>query len=155
MTSPFDAPAGRPQRFALRASAVSYVVLAAFVASAAASAYLFWAPRAGAAAGACVSAVTAALLAVCAARACARRLPAELRIDAFGEIAAFGRTGRLLARGRVTGHAHWSSLLLVLSVGGQGARRARPLLIPADALDAASFSALSVLAKTAGAAGRA
>ena len=38
---------------------------------------------------------------------------------------------------------------------GQGARRARPLLIPADALDAASFSALSVLAKTAGAAGRA
>ncbi|KAB1595381.1 hypothetical protein C5O75_005160 [Burkholderia cepacia] len=154
MTSPFDAPAGRPQRFALRASAVSYVVLAAFVASAAASAYLFWAPRAGAAAGACVSAVTAALLAVCAARACARRLPAELRIDAFGEVAAFGRTGRLLARGRVTGHAHWSSLLLVLSVG-QGARRARPLLIPADALDAASFSALSVLAKTAGAAGRA
>ena len=96
--------------------------------------------------------MTAALLAVCAARACARRLPAELQIDAFGEVAAFGRTGRLLARGRVTGHAHWSSLLLVLSVG-QGARRGRPLLIPADALDAASFSALSVLARTAGAAG--
>lgn len=129
---------------------MSYFVLAVFVASATASAYLFWAPRAGAAAGA---GVTAALLAVCAARACGRRLPAELQIDAFGEVAAFGRTGRLLARGRVTGHAHWSSLLLVLSVG-QGARRARPLLIPADALDAASFSALSVLARTAGAAGR-
>ncbi|CAB5098463.1 hypothetical protein IST4116A_01474 [Burkholderia cenocepacia] len=135
---------------------MSYLVLAAFVASAAASAYLFCAPRAGAVAGAGagVSAATAALLAVWAARACARRLPAELRIDAFGEIAAFGRTGRLLARGRVTGHAHWSSLLLVLSIG-QGARRARPLLIPADALDAASFSALSVLARTAGAAGQA
>ncbi len=92
-------------------------MLAAFVASAAASAYLFWAPRAGAAVGAGVSAATAALLAVWAARACARRL-------------------------------------LVLSVG-QGARRARPLLIPADALDAASFSALSVLARSAGAAGRA
>lgn len=132
---------------------MSYLVLAAFVAAAAASVFLFWAPRAGAAAGACVAALTAALLAVCAARACARRLPAEVRIDAFGEVAAFGRTGRLLARGRVTGHAHWSSLLLVLSVG-QGARRARPLLIPADTLDASAFSALSVLARTAGAAGR-
>jgi hypothetical protein len=127
---------------------MSYVVLVAFVAAAAAAAYLFAAPRTGIAVGACVSAATAALLAVCAGRTCGRRLPAELRIDAFGEIAAFGRTGRLLARGRVTGHAHWSSLLLVLSVG-QGARRARPLLIPADALDAASFSALSVLARTA------
>jgi hypothetical protein len=43
--------------------------------------------------------------------------------------------------------------LLVLSVG-RGAR-ARPLLIPADALDAASFSALSVLARTARTTGRA
>ncbi|MBF5011196.1 hypothetical protein [Burkholderia pseudomultivorans] len=154
MTSPFDAPAGRPQCFALRASAVSYLVLAVFVAAAAVSVHLFCAPRAGALAGACVAAATAALLAMGAARACARRLPAELRIDAFGEVAAFGRTGRLLARGRVTGHAHWSSLLLVLTVG-QGARRARPLLIPADALDAASFSALAVLARTAGRAGRA
>ncbi|HDR9257865.1 TPA: hypothetical protein QDB21_003828 [Burkholderia vietnamiensis] len=154
MTSPFDAPAGRPQRFALRASAVSYVVLAAFVAACAASVYLFWAPRAGAAAGAGMAAATAALLTSCAMRAFAHRLPAELRVDAFGEIAAFSRGGRLLARGRVTGHAHWSSLLLVLSVG-QGARRARPLLIPADALDAASFSALSVLARTARTTGRA
>ncbi|WP_010091834.1 hypothetical protein, partial [Burkholderia ubonensis] len=94
---------------------------------------------------------TAALLAFGVARACARRLPAEVRIDALGEVAAFGRAGQLLARGRVTGYAHWSSLLLVLSVG-QGGRRARPLLIPADALDAPSFSALSVLARTATAA---
>ncbi|MBU9227451.1 hypothetical protein KTD22_12505 [Burkholderia multivorans] len=154
MTSPFDAPAGRPQRFSLRASAVSYVVLAAFVAAAAASVYLFCAPRAGIVTGACVAAATAALLAIGAVRACARRLPHELQIDAFGEVAAFGRGGRLLARGRVTGHAHWSSLLLVLTVG-QGARRARPLLIPADALDGASFSALAVLARSAGRAARA
>ncbi|OXH86743.1 hypothetical protein CA830_25065, partial [Burkholderia multivorans] len=63
MTSPFDAPAGRPQRFSLRASAVSYVVLAGFVAVAAASAYLFCAPRAGIVTGACAAAATAALLA--------------------------------------------------------------------------------------------
>lgn len=133
---------------------MSYVVLAAFVAAAAASAYLFCAPRAGIVTGACVAAATAALLAIGSVRACARRLPHELQIDAFGEVAAFGRGGRLLARGRVTGHAHWSSLLLVLSVG-QGARRARPLLIPADALDGASFSALAVLARSAGRAARA
>ena len=74
-----------------------------------------------------------------------------MQIDAFGEVAAFGRTGRLLARGRVA-EAHWSNLL-VLSVG-RAPGGFRPLLIPADALDAASFSALSVLARTAGAAGR-
>ncbi|RQS73025.1 hypothetical protein DID96_09220 [Burkholderia sp. Bp8963] len=160
MTSPFVNPAGCPQRITLRASAVSYLVLAVFVASAACAVHLFLAPRAGVAAGAAGAIAVAVLLAYGAARACARRLPAELRIDALGEVAAFGRTGRLLARGRVTGHAHWSSLLLVLSVGPDGSkgpngRWARTLLIPADALDAASFSALSVLARTAGAAGRA
>ncbi|KVS39793.1 hypothetical protein WK43_17010 [Burkholderia ubonensis] len=151
MTNPVGITAGCPQRFALRASAVLYVVLAVFIAAAAVAVRLFVAPRAGVAAGAGALAVTAALLAFGAARACARRLPAVVQVDALGEVAAFGRAGQLLARGRVTGYAHWSSLLLVLSVG-QGGRRARPLLIPADALDAPSFSALSVLARTATAA---
>ncbi|WP_432207606.1 hypothetical protein [Burkholderia stagnalis] len=127
-------------------------MLAVFVAAAAGAVHLFLAPRTGAAAAAGGAVATALLLAACAARACARRLPAELQVDALGEVAAFGRAGQLLARGRVTGHAHWASLLLVLSVGPDG-RRARPLLIPVDALDAASFRALSVLARTAGAAG--
>lgn len=127
-------------------------MLAMFVAAAAGAVHLFLAPRAGVAAATGGAVAAALLLAAGAARACARRLPAELRVDALGEVAAFGRTGQLLARGRVTGHAHWGSLLLVLSVGPDG-RRARPLLIPADALDAASFRVLSVLARTAGAAG--
>ncbi|MGU7779496.1 hypothetical protein [Burkholderia sp. PU8-34] len=151
MTSPFVNSAECPQRIMLRASAVSYVMLAVFVASAACAVHLFLAPRSGFAAGAGGAIAVAVLLAFGAVRACARRLPAELRIDALGEIAAFGRSGQLLARGRVTGYAHWSSLLLVLSVGPD-ARPARALLIPADAVDAASFSALSVLARTSGAA---
>ncbi|KVX19954.1 hypothetical protein WL03_08215 [Burkholderia ubonensis] len=153
MTNPVGITAGCPQRFALRASAVLYVALAVFIAAAAVAVHLFVAPRAGVAAGAGAGAlaVTAALLAFGVARTCARRLPAEVQVDALGEVAAFGRAGQLLARGRVTGYAHWSSLLLVLSVG-QGGRRARPLLIPADALDAPAFSALSVLARTATAA---
>ncbi|KVN54262.1 hypothetical protein WT14_30325 [Burkholderia stagnalis] len=151
MTNPVEIAAGCQRRFALRASAALSVMLAVFVAAAAGAVHLFLAPRTGAAAAAIGATATALLLAACAVRACARRLPAELRVDALGEVAAFGRTGQLLARGRVAGHAHWASLLLVLSVGPDG-RRGRPLLIPADALDAASFRALSVLARTAGAA---
>ena len=45
-------------------------------------------------------------------------------------------------------------LLLVLSIGQDG-QRGRPLLIPADALDAPSFRALSVMARSAGASGAA
>ncbi|MXN78510.1 hypothetical protein GR157_27735 [Burkholderia sp. 4701] len=151
MTDPVEIAAGCQRRFTLRASAALYVMLAVFVAAAAGAVHLFLAPRTGVAAAAGGAVAAALLLAAAAARASARRMPAELRVDVLGEVAAFGRTGRLLARGRVTGHAHWASLLLVLSVGPDG-RRARPLLIPADALDAASFRALSVLARTAGAA---
>jgi hypothetical protein len=152
LTSPLDASAERTQRITLRASAVFRTALAVCIGAAACAVALFVAPRAGVAAGAGAAAVTAALLAVAAARSGAARMPAELRVDAFGQIAAYGRAGRLLARGGVTGCVHWSSLLLVLSVGPRG-RRAAPLLIPADALDAASFRALSVLGR--GARGRA
>jgi hypothetical protein len=149
--SPLDVAAAGMQRMTLRASAALCLSLAVFVLAAACAVHLFLAPRAGLAAGVCGAAATAALLAVCALRACARRLPAAICVEASGQVAAFGRAGQLLARGSVTGCAHWSGLLLVLSVGQEG-RRPRSLLIPADALDASSFRALSVLARSARAA---
>ncbi|WP_179402537.1 protein YgfX [Burkholderia guangdongensis] len=146
MTSPLDVAAARTQRFTLRASAALCLALAVFVVAAACAVHLFVAPRAGVVPGAGGAIAAALLLAAAASRACARRMPAELRVDASGQIAAFGRAGRMLAHGGVTGCVHWSSLLLVLSVGARGRRPVR-LLIPADALDAAAFRALSVLAR--------
>lgn len=83
------------------------------------------------------------------ARAVWRRHPAELRIDArTGGLAAFDRTGSLMAEGRIAGCTQWSDLLLVLEVRSR-AGRAVSLLIPADALDASAFRVLSVLGRRA------
>ena len=138
----------------LRISAALCMSLAIFVLAGGSAVHLFLAPRAGLAAGMCGAGAATAVLAIAALRACARRLPAALHIEASGQVAAFGRAGQLLARGRVKGFAHWSGLLLVLSIGQDG-QRGRPLLIPADALDAPSFRALSVMARSAGADGAA
>ncbi len=70
-------------------------------------------------------------------------------IDAgAGVLAAFDRDGRRLARGQIAGCTQWSDLLVVLRVQGRG-RRVTPLVIPADAVDAAVFRALCVLGRRA------
>ncbi|MBK3339471.1 hypothetical protein GA845_32395, partial [Burkholderia pseudomallei] len=81
--------------------------------------------------------------------ACVRHQPAALLIDAgAGVLAAFDRDGRRLARGQIAGCTQWSDLLVVLRVQGRG-RRVTPLVIPADAVDAAVFRALCVLGRRA------
>ncbi|MDV2202422.1 hypothetical protein, partial [Burkholderia pseudomallei] len=93
--------------------------------------------------------LAAALVALRARAACVRHQPAALLIDAgAGVLAAFDRDGRRLARGQIAGCTQWSDLLVVLRVQGRG-RRVTPLVIPADAVDAAVFRALCVLGRRA------
>jgi hypothetical protein len=131
----------------LRASAALCMVLAVFVCAAAYAVYAFVEPRAATFAGLAGGIAAAAALAACARRAYVRRVPAGLRVDAGGtRVTAFGRRGETLADGQVLACTHWSDLLLVLMVGRRG-ERAVPLVIPADALDAAAFRALSVVGR--------
>ncbi|SIT47583.1 conserved exported hypothetical protein [Paraburkholderia ribeironis] len=88
----------------------------------------------------------AALLALCALRH-ERSQPLALRIGA-GELSVWGRTGTLVAQGRIVGCSQWSDRLLVLALRpAEG--RARTLLLAADALPRSAFRALSVLGRRA------
>jgi len=134
----------------LRASAALCMAISVFVCAAVCAVDAFLEPRAGSVAGIAGAALAAAALAASGRRAYARRVPAVLRVDAGGSrVTAFGRRGETLADGTLAGCAHWSDLLLVLAVR-RGRWRSVPLVIPADALDAAAFRALSVAARTAG-----
>ncbi len=74
--------------------------------------------------------------------------PDDATLRSAGVLAAFDRDGRRLARGQIAGCTQWSDLLVVLRVQGRG-RRVTPLVIPADAVDAAVFRALCVLGRRA------
>ncbi len=90
------------------------------------------------------AALLVAWLLTIAAAVCVRRQPVAICFDEnVGWIAAFDRAGRFLAEGRITGCTQWSNVLLVLEVTASN-RRARMLLVPADALDLEPFRTLSV-----------
>ncbi|MBF3418504.1 hypothetical protein ISF41_19285 [Burkholderia pseudomallei] len=145
MTEPFHAASAGTQHVVLRASACLRVACALFVPAVGAALYACAAPLVGGGGAAAL----AALVALRARAACVRHQPAALLIDAgAGVLAAFDRDGRRLARGQIAGCTQWSDLLVVLRVQGRG-RRVTPLVIPADAVDAAVFRALCVLGRRA------
>ncbi|AHI73788.1 hypothetical protein [Burkholderia thailandensis] len=149
MTEPFHAMSAGAQHVVLRASARLRAACALFVPVAGAAVYTCAEPLFGGGGAAMLAWLAAALVALRARAACGQRQPAALRIDAgAGVLAAFDRDGRLLARGRIAGCTQWSDLLVVLAVQGRG-RRATPLVIPADAVDAPVFRALCVLGRRA------
>ncbi|WP_063533388.1 protein YgfX [Burkholderia sp. MSMB1589WGS] len=149
MTEPFHAASAGAQHIVLRASACLRTACALFVAAAGAAVYACAAPLVGSGGAAALAGLIAALVALRARAARERCQPAALQIDAgAGVLAAFDRDGRLLARGQIAGCTQWSDLLVVLTVQGRG-RRATPLVIPADAVDAPVFRALCVLGRRA------
>ncbi|KVK77848.1 MULTISPECIES: hypothetical protein [Burkholderia] len=149
MTEPFHAASAGAQHVVLRASACLRAACALFVPVVGAAVHAGAAPLVGNGGAAALAVLFAALVALRARAACERRQPAALRIDAgAGVLAAFDRGGRLLARGRIAGCTQWSDLLVVLTVQGRG-RRATPLVIPVDAVDAPVFRALCVLGRRA------
>ncbi|MEX3612631.1 MAG: RNA polymerase subunit sigma [Burkholderia gladioli] len=142
----------------LRASATLRVVLAAFVAlcAAAGGAALQLADGqfAGKIGAVFVGLLTDASLAAVARETCARRIPAALRIEpATGMLAAYDHAGRCVAHGAVVRCMHWADRLLVLAIARERGAPV-PLLVPADAVDAVAFRALSVLGRRAVRAGR-
>lgn len=72
-----------------------------------------------------------------------RGQPALLELTAEG-IAGYDSAGRTLLQGRIVGAAQWTERLLVLAVAGADGRRPKPLVVAADALDAAAFRELAV-----------
>lgn len=120
---------------------------AAFAAGSAVAGVLPW--LGGYAAGALGCVLLAGLTA--AARRHARAMPAELRLSAGGDwLAAYDRTARPLAAGRIAACVQWSDLLLALRLDGHraGRRVARhSVLVMADALPAADFRRLCASAR--------
>jgi hypothetical protein len=74
-----------------------------------------------------------------------RTQPAALRIGPHG-VSVWGRSGVLLAQGRVAGCSQWSGRLLVLAVAPEQGRL-RTLLLAADAVPASTFRELAVLGR--------
>ncbi|MBI0325908.1 RNA polymerase subunit sigma [Burkholderia plantarii] len=153
MTDPFLPFSAGTQPVALRASATLRVALAAFVVLCAT------AVAAGAAAlpgrfmdqtgATLVGMLSGAYLASVARRTSASRVPAALRIEAgSGALAVFDRGGRRVAFGPVVGCTQWADRLLVLAVARERGRPV-PFVVPADALDARAFRALSVYGRQA------
>ncbi|MFM0628882.1 hypothetical protein [Paraburkholderia xenovorans] len=85
-----------------------------------------------------------AWLALCALRY-ERARPDALKIGPDG-LSVWGRTGALLAQGRVAGCSQWSGRLLILALMPQRGR-SRTLLLVADALPAPIFRQLAVLGR--------
>ncbi|QRM22042.1 hypothetical protein JQX71_14515 [Burkholderia pseudomallei] len=149
MTEPFHAASAGAQHVVLRASACLRVACALFVPAVGAALYACAAPLVGGGGGGGTRGARRGVVALRARAACVRHQPAALLIDAgAGVLAAFDRDGRRLARGQIAGCTQWSDLLVVLRVQGRG-RRVTPLVIPADAVDAAVFRALCVLGRRA------
>nr|WP_121319009.1 protein YgfX [Paraburkholderia sp. RAU2J] len=87
-----------------------------------------------------------ALLTLCAIRH-ARAQPVALRI-APDALSVWGRSGTLLAHGRIAGCSQWSGRLLVLTLKPEEGRTST-LLLAADSLPAPVFRELSVLGRRA------
>jgi hypothetical protein len=117
------------------------VALAAFVLTASGAVYSWAASWLGPWQAVPLTLVACALLALCSVRH-DRAQPVALRLGREG-ITAWGRTGAMLAEGRIEGCAHWSDRLLVLTLIRDEGRR-QTLLLPADILPAAVFRDLAV-----------
>ncbi|ABE31869.1 hypothetical protein DR64_3240 [Paraburkholderia xenovorans LB400] len=74
-----------------------------------------------------------------------RAQPVALKIGPDG-LSAWGRTGALLAQGRIAGCSQWSGRLLILALMPERGR-SRTLLLAADALPAPIFRELAVLGR--------
>ncbi|WP_322788907.1 protein YgfX [Paraburkholderia rhynchosiae] len=134
-------PDGAPQRIALRRSIAMRAALAVFALTASWAVYSCVASWLGAWQAVPLTLAALALLALCSVRHDQTR-PVALKIGREG-IAAWGRTGVLSVQGRITGCAHWSDRLLVLTVTPDEGRR-QALLVPADAVPPAVFRELAV-----------
>jgi hypothetical protein len=130
---------------ALRRSVAVRAATLAFSLVAALAVHCVVVPRGGDAAAAALAAASFGALAL-AALACERRQPAALCLEPDG-IAAYGRTGGILLRGRITGCAQWADRLLLIAVMPHDGARAAPLVVAADALPAEAFRELAVRAR--------
>ncbi|KAF1030364.1 MAG: hypothetical protein GAK40_00021 [Burkholderia plantarii] len=125
------------------------VAMAAFVALCAAAVGAAVAQHVDAVGAIFVGMLTAAGLWAAARHAQAGRVPAALRIDAGAQVlAAFDRSGACVVQGPVVSWAQWADRLLVLAVAVPRGRPV-PLVVPADALEADAFRALSAFARRA------
>ena len=132
---------GAPQHIALRCSLAIRVALATFVATASCAVYSCVTSWLGAWQAVPLTFATFALLVLCAVRH-ERARPVALKIGREG-LTAWGRAGNLLVHGRIAGCAHWSDLLLVLTLTPDTGRQ-HTLLVPADTVPAAVFRELAV-----------
>ncbi|MEA3118189.1 MAG: hypothetical protein QOI13_1459 [Paraburkholderia sp.] len=123
----------------MRAATLAFAIVAAL------AVHCVIAPRGGNAAAAALAAATFAALAL-AALARERRQPVALCLEPDG-IAALGRSGGLLLRGRIAGCAQWADRLLLIAVMPHGGTRAASFVVAADALPAEAFRELAVRAR--------
>ncbi len=149
MTGPSLLSFSGTQPVALRASPTLRVVLAAFVALCAVAAGAAAASFAGKGGAVFVGLLTVAMLASVARETSARRVPGALLIEPeTSALAAYDRSGQRVAHGAVVRCTHWADRLLVLAIVRERGGVAS-FVVPADAVDARMFRALSVLGRRA------
>ncbi|WP_408206811.1 hypothetical protein [Paraburkholderia sediminicola] len=135
---------GAPQRIALRRSVAIWAALGVFVLTATSAVFACFASHLGVWQAVPLTLVVWAWLALCALRY-ERAQPVALKIGPDG-LSVWGRSGALLAQGRIAGCSQWSGRLLILALMPE---RGRPctLLLAADALPAPIFRELAVLGR--------
>ncbi len=138
-------PAEGGASFALRPSAAVWVTTACLVLIATAALYSSLAARLGLL-GAAPAALAVFAGLMLAARRCRQREAGMVKIGP-DSLVVRDRLGRLRAHGAVAGCARWGGWLLVIELRGATGRR-KTVLIPADALPAASFRELAALGRT-------
>ncbi|ASW00350.1 hypothetical protein CJU94_10405 [Paraburkholderia aromaticivorans] len=121
-----------------------WAALAVFVLTATSAVFACLASHLGASQAVPLTLVIWAWLTLCALRY-ERARPVALKIGAHG-LSLWGRTGALLAQGRITGCSQWSGRLLILALRPEQGR-SRTLLLAADALPAPVFRELAVLGR--------
>lgn len=137
-------PDGAPQRIALRRSVAIWAALAVFILAATSAVFACLASHLGAGQAVPLTLAVWVWLTLCALRY-GRAQPVALKIGADG-LSVWGRTGALLAHGRIAGCSQWSGRLLILAVmPDQGGPRT--LLLAADTLPAPVFRELAVLGR--------
>ncbi|WP_310699459.1 hypothetical protein [Paraburkholderia sp. USG1] len=137
-------PDGAPQRIALRRSVAMWAALGVFVLTATSAVFACLAWHLGTWQAVPLTLTVWAWLALCALRY-QRAQPVALKIGPDG-LSVWGRTGALLAQGRIAGCSQWSGRLLILALmPEQGC--SRTLLFTADALPAPIFRELAVLGR--------
>jgi hypothetical protein len=139
-------PEGATQRIALRRSLSIRLALGIFVLISTAAVYTSVASHLGAWQAVPLTLAVGALLTLCEIRY-ERAQPVALRIGRDA-LSVWGRSGTLLAQGRISGCSQWSGRLLVLALKPDEGR-ANTLLLAADSLPAPVFRELSVLGRRA------